>query len=115
MNRPELRRALSAVLGLALILEACATRDPTANIGAEEAVQIANRLLESRRRGGISPSRVDLISTPDNSCLVEEVKRALADRRYYLVIYEVPNVVFGSTICVFVDAKGGTVIESGEF
>jgi hypothetical protein len=122
-----LRLVPSVALGLSLLLEACAARNLTVNISAEDAAQTANRLLESRERGGVSPSRVELFSTSGNPCLTDdnpdpayasrvgEVKRALVDRRYYLVMYEFPNVVFGSTICVFVDAKDGTLIEYGLF
>lgn len=121
-----LRLALRAALALVLLVGACATRSANASIGAIEATQAATRLLESKQVGGISPSRVELFSTPDNPCLmhnpdpahasrVGEVRRALADRRYYLVMYDFPNLVFGSTICVFVDETDGTVIEFGQF
>jgi hypothetical protein len=109
----------------ALLLSAC-TLPPqpgssTPRINAEQARAIAAQDLASRdaRTIVMKPTFVELYETSENRCLPTEIHDAqsqqrikdfesiLTNRRYYLVMYEPTNdVLFGSTICVFVDDTG---------
>ncbi len=96
-------------------------------ITADQAREIAQRLVEQHYRQVPQPSFVGLYDQPENRCLLNQnfqpsvqaeildKKKTLAGQRYYLVMWEPgADVLFGSTKCVFVDEEDGRVLSAAE-
>jgi len=118
------RRALFyTVMATVPFLVACAPVSQrsigTVRVSAQQAVDIANQKLASSQMDAREPTLVEFYNTPDNACLtheildpanqarVQDLRRALVNHRYYLVMYQPQkSAMFASTICVFVDEAG---------
>jgi hypothetical protein len=127
MNKSKSDRITAMLLVVAAYAGPFPASGEMRKITADEARVIADQRLSPTEFSGAEATFVGFYSNVENRCLdfdnpgpraearEEEVKKALQNRRYYLVMYEPPSdTIFGSTICVFVD-ESGDVLDAGLF
>ena len=122
MKTLGLRLTFSAMLALMGILASCDAGVQEPKITVEEARKIGSDIMVSIKGPSIVPTFVQLYHEPQNQCItmldryrvfrgyVWRVKAILADRSYYLVMYDPPRPRLGFAICIFVDAMNGKVL-----
>lgn len=117
------RCSVVAVLFFGLLVDSCAAATTTEKITTIQALNIADKLVAAAGHDSVEWSFVQLYDNPENLCLkplmadpdsvayIGDMRMILTGRSYYLVMYEPSKeVLFGDTVCIFIDATNGEVL-----